>query len=433
MALDPKDYRVFPAVFVVDEFRMTDDTGGLVTVLDKRFLEQLCSRMNEREAMTGDLCPVVIGHTEEGEKEVEQPQVVGVCRNWRVAPFFNTGRLGAQADFWIKNENRIVIDGTELTLGPDDVDKRWPRRSAEVWASRHEIDPVSLLGATTPARDLGFGLIRLSRNGSFTYFSPDNRTPQMPLQSPPMDAATAGAAAGMTGSNEEMKNLLQQILAGITQLVQAQQAPEPDAAAMAASAPGQPGGAPAGPSGGAPDELTDEELEQLLGGGEDQDQDPNAGVDEEASRKGEPPPVQNMGYCGGTNTHVNGPQVKKLSRQEHELGELRVKLARMEIKGVLTELKAEGYNVDPKDDALVQDLAAMPPDMRGRSLDRIKLSRPAPVKDQFNLESAIANSTNGTLKGRRMQTVEERSAVIKLARQKGISFEAAAQEQGYTL
>lgn len=419
MNLDPNDFEV-TVIAVVDEFKMTDDEGSLVAQLDAKYLQRLVARMNAREAETGDMAPIVIGHTKDGMAEVQQPQIVGYGRNWSVGPLFDTGRQAAFCQAWVYKVNKLTIDGEEVILTASEVAKRWPRRSAEVWTNRHEIDPISLLGATTPARDLG--LMKLSRTGSLTYYSPGDSPVPTP-QSPDI----AGAAAGLSGSNETMTNLLQQILAGINGLKDAlAPAPAPDAGAPVAGAP--PGAAPAGAPGG-DTELTDDELAQLLGGSGDQGA-PGAGGDpDDQSRKGDKP-VQNsgMGYPGGANTRVTDPQVR-LSRMEEEVSALRNENARIKLSATLTKIRESGVDVDPNDEALISDLAAMPPEIRDRQVARLKLQRKAPVNPSFNLEDAINKSTDGTQK--RMSTPEQTQAVIKLARDKKITFEVAAAESGY--
>lgn len=404
MHLDPAEYTVFPHVAVVDEFRMTDPSGGYVVSVDERFLDKLVARMSDRELRTGDLCPVIIGHTiEDGRTEVDQPQIVGYLRQWVKDDFFQTGKKAAFADVWIKNTNKLLVNGEEVVLTAQEVAERWPRRSGEVWPDRYEIDPLSLLGATTPARDLG--LMKLSRNGSFTYFSPGDMPVPDALQSP----AVTDAAAGQLP-------ILQEILGLLKQLAAKESAPEPEVPA-------------AGPEGGEPQELTDEELEQLLGG---EGGEPEPDEDEEESRAGKESVPNAGGYAGGSNTYVPNMVKTKLSRQDQEIATLRTQLAQMQLERSLQEIRDTGIDVDPKDAALIADLAAQPPEMRNRTLDRIKkMSRKAPVTDSFNLESAVAHSTDGTKN--RVQSDADRKRVIQLARQKGVRYEDAARELGFDL
>lgn len=416
--LNPNDFVLIPHVAVVDEFRMSDSSGGMVTLVDSKFLALLAAQMNEREIKTGDLSPLVIGHTNDDLGENHQPQIVGFARNWNVDPFFETGRQAAFADFWLYNTVDLLIDGQKLTLVAAEIVKRWPRRSAEVWTDRHEIDPISLLGATTPARDLG--LLKLSRNGSFTYISPGET--QVNPQSPAVDAAVAGQSSPM----EKMQSQLDQLTAMVQKLVDS----APPAIDPAATAGAPPDAAGAGADG----QISDDELAQLLGasGGAGAPAGAPPTPEDDESRAGQKPVQNGTGYPGGSNTAITDPQVK-LSELEVKLADTTRELNRIKLSRTLEKVRAQGYDVDPEDAELISDLAAQPEDMRARSLARfIKLARKSPTKDSFNLESAVAHSTTGAA-GKRIGSVEEQAKVIKLARDKGITFEAAAEQSGYTV
>lgn len=418
MNLDPNDFELIPHVAVVDEFRMADSSGGMVTLVDAKFLALVCARMNERELKTGDLSPIVIGHTDDETGEVDQPQLVGYARNWQCDPFFDTGRQAAFADFWLYKTVDLVIGGQKVTMTAKEVAKRWPRRSAEVWTDRHEIDPISLLGATTPARDLG--LLKLSRGGSFQYVSPGET--QVPTPVPGQSPDVAAAAAGQSAPMEKLQAQIDSLTAMVQKLVDAQAAPPVDAAP-----PGAPPDAGAG-------QITDDELAQLLGAGGGAGGAPKEpDEDDEQSRAAAKPPVQNAGagYPGGSNTMIPEPQVK-LSALEQELAATKVQLNRLQLSRQLEKVRAQGYDIDPEDAELISDLAAQPEDMRARSLQRIvKLAKKTPTTNSFNMESAINASTNGTSK--RVTTNDEQTAVIKLAREKMIKYEDAARELGFSI
>lgn len=139
-------YKLFPDVFILDEHVLNDDDGSQVAVVDRAVLEQIARNNNSRIDRTGDLTPVVIGHTRERQREEAQPEIVGWADNFKVVPFFNTGKYAIQCDMHIKNTP---------AGSADDLADKFPRRSVELWLKRKEIDPISLLGATTPERDLG--------------------------------------------------------------------------------------------------------------------------------------------------------------------------------------------------------------------------------------------------------------------------------------
>lgn len=409
--LDPADFHIAPPVAALDEFRMSNDAGAFVVDITADFLVKFVDHMNDREASTGDLAPLVIGHTVDGIPETDGPPLVGFARNWFVAPLGNTDRQAAFFTPWIyKNEVERV--------------KRYPRRSCEVWASRYEADPISLLGATTPARDLG--LMKLSRDGSFTYFSNGDPT----VADTPVTKAGPPADPKESGANADVMAVLQQILAAVT----AQAAPAAPAAGAAPAIPGGPG-APGAGAPGAQDDMSDEEFQKMMaelgteGGG------PAGGDD--TSRKAEPEPVKNgTGFPGGSqagNTHVT-----QLSRLENDLKDARVRLARSEVREQLASLDC-AEALDPQNEVLINDLIAMPPDTRKRYIETVaKLSKPKVIADASGLTAAVQDaegtpSTDQRSKGKRVTTEEEKATVTKLARSKDVDYDTAARELGYTV
>lgn len=406
--LNPGDFLIAPPVAALDEFRMTNDDGSFVADITPDFLQKLVDHMNAREADTGDLAPLVIGHTVDGQNETDSPPVVGYARSWFIAPLGNTQRLAAYFTPWIfKNEVERV--------------KRFPRRSCEVWASRYEVDPISLLGATTPARDLG--LIKLSRDGSYVCMSPGDST--VPDDNKKPDSGSAPPADPKeSGANADLKGMIQQLMTMVTQLAQ-QMAPAgaPPAGPGAGAPPGATGAA--GPGG----EMSDAELEQLMA----ELGQPEGGPEEDKSRKGEPEPVKNgYGSPGGPigNTQMSQAPVKN-QRLEDELRDARVRLSRMETKERLRDKE-----LDDKDEALVTDLIALPEDVRNRQIERLsKLSRPATAASSHGLDTAVANASGspagpaGSVK--RVTTDEEKSRIVKLARSKNVDFSTMARELGY--
>ena len=380
--LDPAEYTVVPHVAGLDTFRWSNRDGTFIADITEEFLDRLIDHMNEREAQTGDLAPLVIGHTETGEREVDAPPVVGYARHWHKDMLGNTGRPAAFFDAWIRNE--CVEEA-----------KRYPRRSCEVYIDRYEVDPVSLLGATTPARDLG--LMKLSRNGSVAVESPGemNMPEEKKKDAPAADPKETGKAKGDDGKLDQILSMLSELLAKIGG------APAPEGAPEAA-----PEGAPGEP------QMSDEEFEKLLSG--------MGGGEETGRPKGEEPEKMSAGYPGGDNTHV--------AKMQREVDELKMKLARNEIGAALRSIAAR-KDINPDDAELVNDLVAMPEDMRARQLSRIERDAKPKLGQTSNLDSAIANATET---GKRM-TPADKAHVIKLAREKNQKFEVVAREQGFSL
>lgn len=139
------------AVPILDEHTLKDDDGEELMEVDATKLQEIADKNNRRIAETGDLTPVIIGHTLDDKAEKEQPEIVGYAHNFRVAPFKHTGRKALVADMKFMADKKAIVNAH-------------PRRSVELWLTDWKIDPIALLGATTPERDLG--LLQLSREGT---------------------------------------------------------------------------------------------------------------------------------------------------------------------------------------------------------------------------------------------------------------------------
>ncbi len=145
-----KDYVVVTDVPVLDEHLMTGDHENPEEWIGPDRLQQIAANNNNRINQTGDATPIIIGHTKDGLDERKQPPVVGFATNFVVHRLLNTQKQAIHADF------HILKDRVEEV-------RNFPRRSVELWPKRWEIDPIALLGATTPERDLG--LLQLQRYG----------------------------------------------------------------------------------------------------------------------------------------------------------------------------------------------------------------------------------------------------------------------------
>lgn len=426
--LDPSLYTVVPHTCMVDSFQMTNEDGTFVADINESFIDRLVAHMNDREAQTGDLAPYVIGHTpNEPYREEDGPPLIGYVRNWSKDLW--KGKAAAFADVWIFN-------------GDVERARRFPRRSCEVWVDRYEVDPVSALGATTPARDLG--LLKLSATGGMKVVieSPGElNVPDFPPKTdkptddgkPAADPKQSGDYKGLEGKLDQILQLLQQLLPG-----GATGAPAADAGAAPQGAP------PAGGEGDGSGEMSDAELEQLLSemggeGGAEGAAPEGAPAGDDKSRKGDEPVKNNAGcgYPGGSNTNVPemGEKVK-LSRIESDLAKATAALARRDVKDALRDMVGRGRDVNPDDEEMISDLVSLPEDMRNRQLQRVeKLSRPRPGTApggmlQSALEHALPVGDDGK---KRIRSKDEQVNVIKLARQKNIRFEDAAAELGYVL
>src|SRR5690348_10993768 len=147
-----------PDVAILDEHSIRDKDGKILAKIDEARLKQIAEVNNKRIKDTGDMIPLVIGHTkgEVGEyvPEDQQPEIVGYAKNLRVGKFKNTSRKAIHATFQFFKDKLDKV-------------RNFPRRSVELWLSDWKIDPISLLRATTPERDLG--LLQLSKGGKKVY------------------------------------------------------------------------------------------------------------------------------------------------------------------------------------------------------------------------------------------------------------------------
>lgn len=446
--LDPTRYTMVPHIAVVDECTLpipSKEVEGEFEyfTIDAAFLDKVVFNGNRREAETGDLTPLVIGrHTKKGAAETAQPEIVGWARNWSRGQLFNTTRQAAYADLWIKNEDVERV-------------KKFPRRSAEIWRGRAEIDPISLLGATTPERDLGLLPIALSRGETCTgrFCSARRHDDQeisatfycdrgFDMPTPTDDRKGDEGTQNATPNQADIAQTLNKLVAAVSDL----QATVSKLVSGGTGGGGEevPGGGAAGApgAGGEPgEEMSDEEIEKLIaelegqggaagaaGTGEGQ------GAAGAAPGAGQPPrktdePAQAMGYPGGSNTQVPTEQPAKASRHtdpevarlQDELEAIKLERAREQITTKINDLEKAGVIFEDKD-AEVRDLLALPADMRPTMLSRIEKSyqRQSPGNGR-TLASVINAASNvvGTI------TKDQQDEVVRLAREDAVSYEVA--------
>lgn len=242
---------------------------GKMVDLNEARLKQIAVNMNRRIKDTGDESPIVIGHTKDGLPEKYQPEVIGFARDWVVGPFFKTGRK-ALFSRWRVFKDRL----DKLT--------EYPRRSVELWLGKWEVDPISVLGATTPDRDLG--LIRLSRDNQQHVTSVFGESAMDPQQ----------IAQTVIAQLQQMPQF--QFLNALMEQVQGQEGQGDEAV-------------PPDESGQAGDEMPPEELPPEGGGDEL--------PPEEEPEEGDEQPVRRAAYPSGSNTSVpSGQERKRMSRQQ---------------------------------------------------------------------------------------------------------------------
>ncbi len=253
-------------VAILDEHWLEDDEGNKIVYLSPALLQRFADNGNKRIKATGDWTPIVVGHTKDGEPETAQPEVIGMAGEFYVGPLFNTKKKALFCKKW-----RIYKDKLPLL-------RKFPRRSVEIWLKRMEIDPISLLGATTPDRDLG--PVRLEEKGeSFTSTIEDTMDPNEIVQQ-------VIAQLQQTDMFKKLEQL-------ISLLDEEQNQPPPESAPPEGQPPAEaPVETPPAPEGAAGEQpvKTEEEPEE---------------------------PVQKAAVASGTNTMVPGDKVR-YSRDEIE-------------------------------------------------------------------------------------------------------------------
>jgi len=199
----------------------------------------------------------------------------------------------------------------------------------------------------------------------------------------------------------------------------------------ASGAPGAPPNPAAG--GGEPgDELTDEQIEQLINDVEGKGGAvPGAGAPP-AAGGGEPParreekPEQAMGYAGGANTNVaqlSRTEDDELARLREENTQLKLSRDKDELKGKLTELRNKGVQLTEEDvENELRDMMALPAEYRPILLNRIEKNyRRAPVGQGVIPAVEEAGKTAANPNG---ITAAQNDECIRLARNEGLSYEA---------
>lgn len=163
---DNGDFVVFEHVALFDIH--TGDDG---VHYDERLLTAIADNCNRRIRNTHDYCPVVVGHTRDQDDKrsaTDDPPVIGLCGPFYVSDWVNADGKQSKAifaTFWIFPEQEKTF-------------LRNPRRSVEIWPEERPeqryFDPVSVLGAETPKRDLGLIYSRQSggRPPSLNYAVP---------------------------------------------------------------------------------------------------------------------------------------------------------------------------------------------------------------------------------------------------------------------
>lgn len=382
-------YVVKHNVPILDEHDLVDDEGRVLVNLDDSFLQRVARNNNQRIKETGDETPIIVGHTKDGLPERHQPEIVGWASNFRVRRLFKTGRKAIFATMrFLKDKIQVV--------------KQLPRRSVELWLKKMVIDPISLLGSTTPERDLG--LLR---------FSKDNQTysPVFP-------------------SEDQMDNdknaLVQAVLAALK---------ETDVWKFVESQMNDAGGDDLGGDIGGMDDMPPVDDEMALEGDEDMDL---GGDDDVPLDDDEDEDPKKQYSASGTNTGI--PMLDRVKMQRDSLKirlarveaaekqkdkvikDLQLKFQRAERDKDLLQLESEGYLFDRAEE--LEDLVGVPEKQYKKRLQMIKKRyQKAPV-GELGIYTADRSERSSVSK-------DKMARVVALASEKGISYpEALKQVEG---
>jgi len=391
------DYVIVEDVFILDEHQMK--IGDKVIDINEQKLQDIADRNNRRIHNTGDEIPLIIGHTKDGADEKDQPEVVGYASNLRVKDFMNTGKKAIAATF-------------KYHKASADLAKKFPRRSVELWTRDWKLDPIALLGATTPERDLG--LVRFKRKGPRKY---SRVLPMTGTQD--TNEIVAGVVAALQQSdvwqfvqsqmranqgmemgiddsllpaNEEDDSLLPEEEMGLEEEVPMEEGEE-----------------------GLEEEVPEEEATGVEG------EDPDA-VEEEPEEK-EPVRMnrQNEDDVKVRLSRVekeNGDLVAKLSAAEVAVQEIKLKYQRAQRDAELMGLENEGYLFDRKEE--LDHVSNLSEEAYASHINIIKKRyQRAPVG------GATFNPAKDAVKEVKGRGKEDMAAIAKLALDKGISYEAA--------
>jgi len=150
---------VLPRFAVLDECQFWDDQRNEWVTMSPERLNKIADRINARLARTGDALPIIPGHTTPGLPATKQPPIVGKAIQAKVEVFKNPRTGQPVIDEQTGAPKQAIYVTPIADPGALKYFKEFSRgRSVELWLDQEggdDIDPIALLGAQTPRRDLG--------------------------------------------------------------------------------------------------------------------------------------------------------------------------------------------------------------------------------------------------------------------------------------
>ena len=407
------DFIIKEDVFILDEHELKNASGKVITRFDAKKLEEIALRNNKRISDTGDEIPLVIGHTKDGASEKDQPELVGYASNLQVKDFFSTGRKAISATF------RYFKGSVERA-------KLFPRRSVELWLSDGKLDPISLLGASTPERDLG--LVQFKKRGPKKY----SRTMPMTNSQDSADIVSAVVSA-MSQSDvwmwvqQQMRGEQGQQMGIDDSLLPANEEEDLMPEEMPEEAMPEEAMVEEAPEEEYPEEGMEEPQEGIEG-----DPDESAVPEEEedlesagiSQKKG---PVK-MSKTEEGNIKIrlsriekeNGELVAKLSDAQKAVEDIRIKYQKAQRERDIVSLEHDGYILDRAEE--MDHVALLDEATYGKHLDIIKKRyQRAPVgAGSFSIAESAAKASPSAGRSK-----EEISGIVQYALDNGVTYEAA--------
>ncbi len=161
-----------PEFDLIDECSFFDKKTKQQVNLDRKRLEKIADSHNENIESRGAAPVVCLGHTKDDAPESEQPPATGVTTRHTVKAYKpdKSGKVkfALWAKPWARQEHVETF-------------RQNNQRSVELWLDPDAINPIALLGSTTPRRDLGlhlfsreYGAAEKTSSGQTIRFSRSN-------------------------------------------------------------------------------------------------------------------------------------------------------------------------------------------------------------------------------------------------------------------
>ncbi|CAM6002962.1 unnamed protein product [Sphagnum balticum] len=163
---NPNKWVTVPDVPLLDEHEMTNDEGKPVAYVGKDVLEEIAHNNNRKVLDTGDPATLILGHTSDDPRAKEKP-AQGFVVNYKVKPFKRNP--DGQVIYAIHGDYKLRPNKAHLI-------EEYPRRSVELWWHKKDIDPIAMLGGSSPERDLGVVLRHARMNHVSMDVTPMSRS-----------------------------------------------------------------------------------------------------------------------------------------------------------------------------------------------------------------------------------------------------------------